>query len=129
MEIIRRNLLAAAMLGALAWAADPAKAMLFSGATPAGGGSLITTLTMSNTSGASETPMWSKVFGLGFPDSDATGCPLVGGQPTYPQFKVGSTVLGYSMSKAPTFHPSMMELMIILECLILVMYFLAQQFL
>jgi len=94
-------------VSAIALFATPASAILFSGASSGGGGSAqITTLTMNNSSGSSETPMWSKVFGLAFPDSDTTGCPLSGSNPTYPEFKVGSTVIPYSMSVRPSYWPS-----------------------
>lgn len=66
----------------------------------------ITTLTLNNSGASSESPIWSKTFGLCFPDSDVTGCPLVGGVATYPQFKSGSNVIAYSMSVQPSYYPS-----------------------
>ncbi len=67
--------------------------------------SAITTLRLSNTSGSTETPQWSKFFGHAFADSDATGCPLNGSNPTYPIFKISGTTISYSMSE-PTYWPS-----------------------
>ncbi len=69
-------------------------------------GGQITSITLSNTSGASETPMWSKFFGHPFADSDVTGCQLSGGNPTYPVFKVSGVIVPYSMSTTPTYWPS-----------------------
>lgn len=106
MEMLRRTFLSSGLVGALAWASYPANAILFSGGALGGGGSaIIRTMSMNNTSGSSETPMWSPFMGIDFTDSDTTGCPLSGGMATYPVFKVGSTVIPYSMSN-PAYHPS-----------------------
>lgn len=108
MKLSRRFFTTFASISVLSWASNPAQAILFSGGSGSGGGGAgqITTLTLSNSGSSTETPTWSKIFGLGFPDSDVTGCPLFGGNPTYPQFKSGSNVIAYSMSVNPTYWAS-----------------------
>lgn len=100
------GLTCAATAASLMWSSYPADARrihggITSGAAPAG---QITTLVLNNAS-ATETPMWSKMFGHCFADNDVTGCPLSGGNPTYPTFKIGATTYGYSMSE-PSYWPS-----------------------
>lgn len=103
------TLIASALTGALIWASLPSDARGIHGGIATGGGpppsGQIASFPLANTGGSSETPMWSKMFAHFFDDNDVTGCPLSGGLPTYPIFKVGSTTLQYTMS-TPRYYPS-----------------------
>lgn len=72
-------------------------------ATGGGGGTLLTTMTLINETASADTPMWSEMRGHVFIDGDL---PLVGGQLSYPVFKIGGVTVPYSCSVSPSTHPS-----------------------
>lgn len=98
------GLTTATFASSLIWSSYPADGRPHGGIASGAAANQITTLALNNAS-ATETPMWSKMFGHCFSDSDVTGCPLSGGNPTYPAFKIGATTYPYTMSE-PTYWPS-----------------------